>query len=35
MRVEATWLHMSEWRIHDCTCVGGGYKTAHVWVEDT
>ena len=35
VRVEATWLHMYGWRLRDCTCVGGGYMTAHVRVEAT
>ena len=32
-RVEATWLHMREWRLRGCTCASGGYVTAYVRVE--
>ena len=32
-RVEATWLHMCEWRLRGCTCASGGYVAAHVRVE--
>ena len=28
--VEATLLDMCEWRLHDWTCVSGGYMTGHV-----
>ena len=33
--VEATRLYMCEWRLHDCTCVSGGYMTVHVCMEAT
>ena len=29
--VEATRLYISVWRLHDCTCMSGGYMTVHVW----
>ena len=33
--VEAIWLDICEWRLHDWTCMSGGYMTGHVWVEAT
>ena len=29
--VEATRLYISVWRLHDCTCMSGGYMTVHVY----